>query len=65
MERWVGVGLIAHDLRMIAQQQAARAARQVQPAARTAPRTVAQTACCPRPEDSWKHFTPHGGFLAL
>jgi transposase, IS5 family len=37
MERWVGLGVIAHDLRMIARHQADRAARQ-------ASRTIAQAA---------------------
>jgi transposase, IS5 family len=35
MERWVGLGLIAHDLRKIAQHQVKRAARQAQQASRT------------------------------
>jgi hypothetical protein len=34
MERWVGLGLIAHDLRTIAQHQIKRAARQTERASR-------------------------------
>jgi transposase, IS5 family len=44
MERWVGLGLLAHDLRMIAQQQAARATRQATRRDRSAPQPLARAA---------------------
>jgi transposase, IS5 family len=40
MERWVGLGVIAHDLRIMARHQADRAARQAQQATRTIAQAV-------------------------
>jgi hypothetical protein len=48
MERWVGLGVIAHDLHMIAQHQAERAARQAQQATRRSPK---------RPNIHWRQVS--------
>jgi hypothetical protein len=44
MERWVGWGVIAHDLRAIAQHQVDRVARQAWPTARNASRVATEQA---------------------
>jgi transposase, IS5 family len=44
MERWVGLGLLAHDLRTIAQHQVKRAESQAQQASRKVARKLAQAA---------------------